>query len=306
MCVPDALTVMNTSRTPPVAPFSIDAVDVKFPAMPHTLAEVLRLRARGVPDNERLIEIVQMDPAITANVLRRVNAAYYGISRKIVQVDKAVSLLGYREVYGLVLTAVVKQALAFRGMDEAAAIHRHVMKNSLATAAFARHLAGHLNMVNPDIAFTAGMLHQIGRLVFLNNLARPYLSLWLRLSPARSTDVLVAPSPAMEQFLFKTDYTRLGTALAHQWGLPEEITAVIQAHQDPATLEVPYLRTLALVVAVSQAAAAGLFEPAGHDDEIAALLDDLVELRSADAETLATLLASHRAEARRFAEAMLD
>lgn len=279
--------------------------DLKFPPMPQTLTDIMRLRAEGAADVERLIEVVKNDPGIAASVLRRVNSAYYGLSRKVSQVDKAIGLLGYKEVYGLALAAVVRQAFAFQGTEEAGAIYRHIMRHSVATATIARKLAEQISPIATETAFTTGLLHQLGRLLLLSAVPRPYAELWLRLSPAKDTSTLVSPTPAMERFVFKTDYTQLGLVLAQHWGLPEEMMSVIRSHHDPDGIDAPFVRGLALMVAVGHAVSVELFEPASRTETIAGLLCDLAETRKMKPEKLHHLIDSHRDEARDFAESMM-
>ena len=287
-----------------IQPSTLSA-DFKFPAMPQTLAEIMRLRAQGTPDVEQLVEIVKKDPGIAAGVLRRVNSAYFGLSRKVVQVDKAVGLLGYREVFGLTLAAAVKQAFMFRGTEEASTIYRHVMRHSIATAALAKILAEDLSPIATETAFTAGLLHQIGRQVFLASIPKPYTDLWLRLSPTREIDNLVTPTPAMERFVFRTDYTQVGVVLAQRWGMPDEMITVIRSHHDHGSITAPFLRSLALMVAVGHAVASELFEPVSRTETIAELLGELHALRNASLGRISALVEDRRDDVRRFTESLM-
>lgn len=279
--------------------------DLKFPSMPYTLGEVMRLRAQGTPDVEKLIEIVKRDPAVAAVVLKRVNSAFFGLSRKIVQVDKAVNLLGYKEIFGLVLAAAVKQTFAFQGTEEAAAIHRHIMRHSLATAAFAKILAEVLSPIATETAFTAGLLHELGRMTLLASIPKPYTELWIRLSPTRNVENLITPTPAMERFVFKVDYTQIGAIIAQHWNLPDEMKTIIKDHPDPISISAPYLRTQATLVAIGHAVASELFEPVDRTAIIAELFDGLNEIRSLNPHTLTTLLFDKRDEVREFVESMI-
>jgi HD-like signal output (HDOD) protein len=297
---------MHARSTPSAVQQPTAVTDIRFPAMPQTLTEVMQLRSQGTQDINRLIEIVKKDTAIAASVLRRVNSAYHGLNRKIVQVEKAVHLLGYKDVYGLVLASVVKQAFAFRGSPEMAALYRHIMRGSAAAAMTAKLLAEQLSPMLTETSFTAGLLHQIGRLILLSHIPKAYAELWIRVSPTRDVKNLVSPSPAMEQFLFRTDYTQVGVLLAQQWRLPEEMLTVIQAHQDPGTVTVPFQKTLTLLVALGGAVAAELFEPVDREQEIAQLLESLRDVRGMNLDALTAVLAERREDVREFAESMVQ
>lgn len=280
-------------------------MEIKFPPMPQTLTEIVQIvsQRETSPDTARLVSVVQRDPAITASVLRRVNSAFYGMSRRVSQIDKAILLLGFKEVCNLVLTSAVKQTFAFKEGRDEKRIYDHVLKTSLGTALYAKELTGYLNLMFPETAFTSGLLHQLGRLVFLNSIPKGYTQLWLQIESAG--EGLKAPSVQQEELIFDTDHIRLGAAVAEKWSLPEELVLVIQHSQDPSAIDKPFLRVLAALVAVGSDAALRVFEDS-PSDELPESWRKMAEMRNLEVTELAAFLESRNDRVREFTDAMMQ
>jgi HD-like signal output (HDOD) protein len=278
--------------------------EIKLPPLPHTLPAILKLRAQKDQDVASLAAIIQQDPVLTAGVLRRVNSAYYGLSREIARVDRAIHLLGYREVLALVLAAIVNKTFPFNNTASIRSVYEHIMKHSFATAVLARHLAQESELTDAETAYTAGVMHQIGRLVMLTSLPQVYADVWLRLTPNRDLKNLVAPDAKREQILLHTNYVQVGTILAAQWKLPADLATVIGHHLNPAGVEDPEQRTLTTIVAVGRAASEQMLHGADHGELMKGLMQSL-PLQDGDVERLLGSLKEHQDKAAQFAESML-
>ena len=196
-------------------------------------------------------------------MLRQVNSAYYGLRKQVSQINRAVTLLGSKRVCNLVLAAVLKQTFANIKGPTAQAVYQHILKTSLATAVLARDIAEFLHLSSSETAFTAGLLHQVGRLAFLYNASDRYVPLWYkRIPPEKRT--LVAPSLEAEQARFDIDSLHLGARALKQWGLPEEFAAIMLRIRTPETVTESPIRILPLLVALGRAVAESLFEPPGY------------------------------------------
>lgn len=241
----------------PMSPSNIHAtrfgsspdLDIAFPPLPCSMTEVADLLATAgdIPDTPRLIQVVQGDPIIATSVLRRVNSAYYGLRRPTANIEKAVMLLGFGEVCNLVLAAGMMKLQDLLN-DEQQVIFERAIKESLGTAFFAQELARFVEMPNRGMAFSAGLLHNIGRLVLLYNRAEDYEALWFTQKHEE------APPIETERIIFGTDHMELGTLAALEWNLPSAIATVIQNYADPTTVPEGDDQLLAWVVAGGVAA----------------------------------------------------
>lgn len=302
------------AQTPSSGPQSIPAVTFDFPPLPKTLAEILKILSQPTaePDNERLIEFVRRDPATTLYVIRRINSSYYSLPRRITEIKQAVTFLGFTEVCNLVLTAGLRQVFFYLEETNTRDIFQHLTLTSIAAAAFAKNLAVHLQLLLPETAYTAGLLHQLGRMVFLHRAPKKYEPLWLRGTSPSGTVVFVAPLIQQEQALFGTHYVDVGAAIAKNWCLPDELIALIGAHLSPERIADSGLRALAFTVAIGGATSQDLFKPerSGEDadqesDSVPALLAQLASNQKVRTEDLVWVLDEWREVVRQFAWAAL-
>lgn len=277
---------------------------ISFPPLPHTVESVSELLSEmGVePNTLQLAQIVDSDPMVAASVLRRINSAYYGVRRRIASVQKAVMLLGFLEVANLVLTAGMVQLEETFGADEPSEIFRRIMRRCIGTAQYARELAGHLNHSSEGPAFSAGLLHAVGRLIILHNDADTYEQLWDRAGGP--------PSRAEEENAFGIDHARLGAIAADEWKLPGLLIKAIRYYPTPEKLEEQEQRVVARVVAAAAAAidcmrlADGI--DAEREYESTPELEALADEMDADPTQLAAFIEKKRPRVRSYVDTMMQ
>jgi two-component system, OmpR family, aerobic respiration control sensor histidine kinase ArcB len=254
--------LLNTKYEPEDDGFEAEQQDKLFyaPPLPSTLPEIVQLLAgtERVPDTDRLVEILSRDSVAVSWVLRHVNSAYYSLVHKISSIERAVAMLGFDPVCNLVLTRVLTGAFSRLDSPKAVGIYRQIMKASAAAAAFSRSLAYYVNLPKPETAFTAGLLHQLGRLALLSSDSRLYTNLWEDSSSSSGKSQFVL-DPEQERRAYGTDYTRLGAQIGREWQLPEDLLTVIRHHTNPnGVLNKAYL-PLTLTVAAGCEAARRLY-----------------------------------------------
>ena len=177
---------------------------IKIPPLSTTFAEVVQLYRSGgeAEQNERLVEIVERDAATSAYVLKLVNSAYFGLRREVSQIDRAITLLGFKPVCNVVLTVGLKETFAQLEDPQMRGVYDYVMRTSVATGLFGRDLCTHLGLHYPDTTFAAGLICQLGRLILLFTYREAYAGLWYH---EASDQPLAPPLPHERQ--------RLGTVL---------------------------------------------------------------------------------------------
>ena len=84
-----------------------------LPPLPESVLEIEKLYAQGEPEMRALSKIIEKDPVLTADILARVNAPYYGMRRNIVSVMQAVMLFGSAQIRGFVLRSLMDQSFSF-------------------------------------------------------------------------------------------------------------------------------------------------------------------------------------------------
>ena len=162
------------------------------------------------------------DPALAASILRLVNSSYYGLSQTVTSLPHAVTYLGRRPLrlavlsFGLVKTLVSGAPAQF---------HQTYWKRSLTMAAAARKCAELTNDqdTNPDSAFAAGLLSDLGMLVLAQLETERYVEIS---DEPDHTQVLVKT----EREIFGFDHMLVGERLLQKWELPEELIAAVASH----------------------------------------------------------------------------
>ena len=114
-------------------------------------------------DARSIAEAMRGDPALSAKVLKLVNSPYFGIPGGVSDVTRAISFLGFNTIHQLVLTVSVFKVLGNPADDAARLLFRH----SLAAAGAAESIAEIVGHGTPAECFTAGLLHDLGKLALL-------------------------------------------------------------------------------------------------------------------------------------------
>ena len=220
--------------------------DLKFPPLSRTVAEVSDLLgANGMPDTDRLINIVHMDPLVVASVLKRINSAFYGMRQQFQDIRKAILMIGFIEVCNIVLASGYVGIKREMSSKSQAKIIDRIMRVSIGSGYFANLISQHLRLPEKSSAFTAGLLHNIGRFVLLYNLPDAYEQLF------RENELQYIPTPNDEVRMMGIDHSSIGALAAQHWNFPELISSLIESYQKPGQLTTDNHRTIALVLSAS-------------------------------------------------------
>jgi len=195
----------------------------QLPSLPEVVSYLMHSLGDDSADVDTIAHHINADPAITARLLAAANSVGSGLSSPIHSARQAFIVLGVDRVVGIVLASALIDRFDTGGDGFDA---RLLWRHSLGVATCARLLGEHTN-VNPDVAFTAGLLHDIGQLLMYIASPEHYL---VALELRRDGKMSVVAS---EQAVFGYDHTQAGRTLAQTWRLPTEIEEAISAHHDP-------------------------------------------------------------------------
>lgn len=248
---------MNASASPRLTPkLCIDAesdMDLRLdlPPLPRTVVRVSQLLA-GPPDQvdaAQLAEEIDGDPVVASAVLRKVNSAYYGMPRRVGSVRKGVMLLGFTEIANLVLTSGLARYGEVFPTDGHRELFDRIMRVSIGAGQFARNLAALFELPVEGIVYSAGLLHGVGRLLFLYNWPDAYASIGME-QAGRALPTLKA-----ERDRFGVAHTKVGAQAAAKWELPPRLVDVIGHYRTPEALSDEDAQLLAALVGVAVGAA---------------------------------------------------
>lgn len=170
-----------------------------------------------------IADLIALDPALTARLLRLANSSFYNFPAQVESVSRAVRLIGTNELYNLALaTAAVA---AFQRVPRDLIDMDKFWEHSVLTGLTARALGRRSGFRQGERLFTAGLLHNIGLLVLLEQMPETCATL---LKEANGI-----PRPALERELFGFRVSDLGHALITLWRLPTSLTEVVRHQHEP-------------------------------------------------------------------------
>lgn len=200
-----------------------------FPPLPFSLNKLLNVIEQESTGATDIAHIIGMDQALTANVLKLVNSAYYGYASRISNISHAVVLLGFDTIKNLSLGLAVMNIISETAKADAGKIF--YWEHAIGTAIASRIIMKRVNKSLAEETFTGGLLHDIGKIIFLLSLEEDYIYMYQE-ALEESFDV-----SAVEQEKIGIDHARLGASLARKWNFPIELQYILRFHHTPENLK---------------------------------------------------------------------
>lgn len=206
----------------------------RLPELPQAAVRVSQMLEDDNTSAEQLASVIKIDAGLTSQVLRLCNSAAYGFSRRISTVKEAVAILGFKTLKSMVYTIIAKVALD-RPVPGYGLQADDLWYNALTCAVYARHIAQRERLPDPELAFTGGLLRDIGKLVLGDAVGANYAEIE-KLSVAQQIDFVDA-----EEQVLGFNHSMVGTKVAEKWNLPAILVSIIKHHHKP--LKLPPLIT---------------------------------------------------------------
>ncbi|MDH4229546.1 MAG: HDOD domain-containing protein [Nitrospirota bacterium] len=186
----------------------------ELPTLPEVVGKILEVSRNDRSTVHDLAVVIEYDPALSANLLRLVNSAYYGCTRRVVAVLDAVLLLGYDTIRALALgTSVLTSLPVSPGFQP-----RRFRAHSMGCAVVARAIAERFGHPQAEQALAAGLLHDMGALLLAVRL------------PDKPYGGGEGMTPAEEIEIFGFTHPEAGGRLARHWNFETDLVAAIQGH----------------------------------------------------------------------------
>lgn len=253
-----AINAAMTTALRPIARDELLAALRDLPPLPSVVLELVESLGHEELSAGQYAAKISRDQALAAKTLRLANSSFYGRGRQVRSVAEAISVLGLRTVRGVVTAAGM--AGSFRrhaGFD-----HNAFWRHSIGSALCAQSLASELRRDDADLAFTVGLLHDIGRLALASAFAPAFAEVerW-----RRELDCLDGDA---ERAVLGIDHAEVGGLIARQWNFaPAIVEAIREHHAPPDAVEV----TLTGIAHVADAVAHALGLAGDADEAVPAL-----------------------------------
>jgi putative nucleotidyltransferase with HDIG domain len=196
-----------------------------IPSLPHVLSTVNSLLSDPASSLREIAKVLSTDEGLASRVLKLVNSAYYGLPRMVSTIPLATTILGSKAIKNHVINIAYADLMGALGGGhrEYDILWRHALK----TAAWARAICTDSGHADPEEAFTAGLVHDIGK------------ALSLRLKPTDYGRLIVEAERSgraltgVEQEVIGFDHNQMGAWAATRWQLPETLVSSIRWHHEP-------------------------------------------------------------------------
>lgn len=199
----------------------------RLPSVPKVYEELLRKLEDPETTLEELAAVVAKDPAMTAQILKLVNSAFFGLPHTVTDIQEAVGFIGLNTLKTLVLA--VHAFHQYEARDLHWFPYEGLWYHSLDVGARARQWAREMSTATEvaEQAAVAGLLHDVGQLVLAVNLKQEYAEIWQQ---ARQQTL---PLDEVEQATLGTTHAEVGGYLLGLWGLPVPVVEAITHHHHP-------------------------------------------------------------------------
>jgi len=235
-------SVQGIATAPTEAPLSIDAVLGRIDevsTLPQVALQVIQVARNPESGAADLCAIVESDPALSSRVLKCVNSAAYGLRHRVSNLQRAISMLGFKQVRNLATTASVSKI--FKDNKAIASYTRpSLWRHMVSVAVAARMIATRCEVAAFEEAFLAGLLHDIGIILEDQYCHDRFEQVMHALQPDKT---LVE----IESHIIGFDHARLGARFASRCGFPEEAEAAIRFHHAFAAYRGPHGHIVAAV-----------------------------------------------------------
>lgn len=204
--------------------FHIEKID-KLPTLPAIAYKILNLIDDDLVSVNKLVRIIENDPAISAKLLGVANSAFYGFREPTRTLNYAIIRMGFDSVKNIAIGISIMTVLD-GGKRQSALDYRRIFNHSVAVGFTAKLLSGHFKLTVTDEILICGLLHDIGLLILSRYFPDRYLNVLNAFEKEKNLlDV--------EKEVFDFTHADIGTWLAEKWSLPDTVLDTILYHHTP-------------------------------------------------------------------------
>jgi putative nucleotidyltransferase with HDIG domain len=226
-----------------------------IPSLPTILQDVARKLDDPDTDVRDIGKLLKNDPVLTTRILRLVNSSYFSLPNKVTDVQRAVTVLGFKRIRSLVFSTRIIDLFPAKGTEEfnLEIFWSHALTTALAAEVVAEQVPG----VSEEDAFLAGLLHDIGKILLAAYLPDIFAA-WLQQLQSNPEQYPYE----MEQQKMGADHGRIGAWFIKQWNMAPNVVTAVAFHHHPElalnSAQAPNAQELAAVVHVADIIARGV------------------------------------------------
>ena len=195
----------------------------ELPTLPAIVLKVNQMLQDLETTADQLRQVIETDQAMTAKILKLVNSSFYGFKSTISSIKTAVVILGFNTIQHAVVSLSVMKSFALLKNLKRLNI-QDFWRHSLAVAIISKYLADHSDKTLSSDCFTAGLLHDIGKLILAEYFPEHFEKIWLTTVESAISFVEAEKMENIE------NHAEIGAYLAEKWLLPQPLVDAIRHH----------------------------------------------------------------------------
>ena len=200
----------------------LDRID-DLPTLPEIAIQINKMLQDYDTSIQDLSVTIEKDQAMVPKILKLVNSAFFGFKSKISDISHAVMLLGFNTVRNAIVSIAIIEAFSVKKNIKGFDI-KQFWTHSVAVAITSQYLAAESKLCNSSDAFTAGLLHDIGKIVLLRYFNDLFVKVW---NLVNETELSFCDAEKNE---ISVTHARIGAHLAKKWQLPANLVDTIKYH----------------------------------------------------------------------------
>ncbi len=201
-----------------------------LPALPDTVYRVQVILESPDFSLQQIEDVIKLDPVLAATVLKIVNSSFYGLGEEVSSLRFALVILGLNEIKKLIYSLSVLRIFPIKTGESEFDYERFWMHAAI-TGRLAEAVASRCRFPHGSYAFLAGLLHDLGQMVFLEYIDEEYSKIY---DQAKNKNI---ESWKLEEQIYGFHHGHVGGWLAEKWNLPEVLQSVLTHHVMPADSE---------------------------------------------------------------------
>ena len=199
--------------------------------IPQVALKIARMIQTGNYKMDEIAREIKQDQVIGAKVIRLSNSAFLGLKKRIDSIDRALVIMGEKMLLQMVISASLEVYFSQIG-NGYSLCKGGLFKHALGTALVASELSKYTGISSSEIAYTAGLLHDIGKVVLDQYITSVYPLFY------RKTQVDANELVHVESAMLGISHTNAGALLAERWSITENLKDVIRNHHYPEKADV--------------------------------------------------------------------
>ncbi len=241
----------------------------QLPTIPVVVNNVLKVAGSEDSSAKDLADIIIRDQAVANRTLRLANSSYYGISAQISTIPRAIAVIGFNEVVGLTIGMSVFSVLPKTG-NLSTLNMEDLWMHAIGVGTAAKIIARQINKPETEQIFLAGLLHDMGKVIFLVYFPEEYSTV---LSEASNTS---RPLIDKEREILGTDHEILARLLMNQWNFPDNIKVPATHHHNCTHCPMEHLRN-ARIIQLADIICHKVKIGCSGNDKIRAKMDNIID-----------------------------